>query len=565
MMNQPNSRSRTLGLVAITTLIGLVLGTLPGLGQVTQRSGQRNDALDQLIQERTPTSIVQPAGVALEATIDPARYFVGPSDVIAVNIWMSPSVNAMLTVTPEGTLIIPGVGEVKVSDMSLADAKVRILAEVHRKYSVAVTTVTLIRPRPIIVTVTGSIVVPGLYTLSSIDRATRAIEEANRIPQTQQTLQQVEELKQLIGLMSSRSIVIKHKDGTQGRVDITKFLATKEDRWNPYLREGDVVVVPRMDQVKNVFGIYGEVNAPGRYEYVEGDSVLDAVAIGQGFTRLAMKDSAEFSRLSLDGSVMSKRVVDLGEIAAGRQPNFPLQPGDRIVVKPKADLREDYRATVVGEVLYPGTYPLTKDRTRLSEIIRQAGGFTETAALKMAYIRRAPDPTNNLGAELLMSMRGNPNIEDTADILIETRLRLQRGIVTCDFEKLFAGKDSTQDIVLRSEDTIVVPTLRHTIYVLGQVASPGYIPYVQGQPVRYYVRKAGGYTDHSRPGDVKVIKNRTKQWLNPGETEVEDGDYIWVPKDPDRPFIYYATIASQVASVLSVIVGVALVAINVSK
>ena len=43
-------------------------------------------------------------GPALKGPVDPEKYFVGPSDVLSVNIWISPPLNFSLTVTPEGTL-----------------------------------------------------------------------------------------------------------------------------------------------------------------------------------------------------------------------------------------------------------------------------------------------------------------------------------------------------------------------------------------------------------------------------------------------------------------------------
>jgi len=164
--------------------------------------------------------------------------------------------------------------------------------------------------------VTGDVLNEGVYTLSSIDRATKAIENANE-PKRNQSPENLS--------MSTRNIMLRHKDGVQERVDYMKFLSTKEDRWNPYLREGDVIIVPRANMIKNVFGIYGEVNAPGRYEFVEGDSLHDAIQIAQGFTRLAMKDSVEFSRLNLDGTVLSSRIINVPDVLAGRSPDITLE------------------------------------------------------------------------------------------------------------------------------------------------------------------------------------------------------------------------------------------------
>jgi len=513
------------------------------------------------IQDKVNQSIVQQAGIPLESTIDPDKYFVGPSDVIAVNIWLSPPLNFSLTVTPEGTLIIPTIGEVKISDITLTQAKDKILKEARKKYISAEISVTLLKPRPIIVTVTGNVLNAGLYTLSSIDRTTKAIEEANKPTR----LQTQNDVNDVVYWMSMRNILLKHRDGTQDRVDVVKFLATKEDKWNPFLREGDVLVVPRKNPTKNVFGIYGEVNSPGRYEFVDGDSLLDAIKIGMGFTRLAKSDSIEFYRLDEMGTRLSKTIINANEIIAGRQPNIPLQPGDRIIVKAKTELREDYRVSVIGEVLNPGTYPITKNQTKLSAVIQQAGGFTEFAALKSATLNRRSVRADEIEIERLLSSRGGVSFEDSLNYFLETELRLRKEIVSIDFEKLFIDKDTTQDVILQDEDYIIIPSVKKTVYVFGQVVFPGHVQFVQGMTAEYYISKAGGFTDRARKGDLKIIKNKTKQWLDPEETVIEDGDYIWVPKYPERSFAYYMNIASQAASVMSVIIGIAVIVIQATK
>ena len=100
-----------------------------------------------------------------------------------------------------------------------------------------------------------------------------------------------------------------------------------------------------------------------------------------------------------------------------------------------------------------------------------------------------------------------------------------------DFKKLFLDKDSTQDIFLRSGDYISVPSVQRTIYVFGQVVNPGNIPFVSGMDYKYYIQKCGSYTENARSGDVMIIKKATRQWLSPSETKIEEGDYIWVPKE----------------------------------
>lgn len=167
--------------------------------------------------------------------------------------------------------------------------------------------------------------------------------------------------------------------------------------------------------------------------------------------------------------------------------------------------------------------------------------------------------------ERLVSLRGGAPIEDSAYYHLETELRIKKEIVNVDFEKLFLHKDSTQDVFLLSEDKIIIPSIRRTIYVFGQVVLTGHIPLEEGKGLEYYITKAGGYTERARKGDVKIVKEKTKQWLAPDETTIEEGDYIWVPKEHERSFAYYMSITSQAASVLSVVIGVAVIILQVSN
>jgi protein involved in polysaccharide export with SLBB domain len=506
-------------------------------------------------------SAVQGRGAALESTIDPLHYYVGPSDVFAVTVWNVPQASFVLTVTPEGSLYIPTVGEVRVSDMTLDAAKARVLAELKRKYTAGQASVTLTAARPILVTVLGTVLNPATYTLAAHNRIDRAIEEANKPVRNQEA----DAAEPVMRAMSQRHILVKHKDGTTSRADIPRFRATRDNRLNPYLREGDVVVVPRLDRSSPMTAIYGDVNAPDHFEFVQGDSVKDLVGMAFGFTATAIADSIELFRQSTDAERQDRRLLDGRAILAGEQADLALLPGDRIVVRRKRDLRTDRRVSVQGEVHFPGFYPIARQSTKLSEIIAAAGGFTDLAALGSSeVIRRSVDPSA-LQLERLESLRGGVAQEDSAYFVLETELRLRKEIVNVDFEKLFLNKDSTQDLVLRDGDYINIPALTKSVYVFGQVVSPGNIAFLPGADYRYYIQKAGGATDRAREGDVRIVKARTKQWLSPGDTEMEAGDYVWVPKDPERPFAYYLSTMSQAAAIISVAISAIVLAVQLGK
>lgn len=506
-------------------------------------------------------TVVQPRGPALESVIAPDRYYVGPSDVFSVNVWTSPPLAYQLTVTPEGSLIIPTVGEVQVAGLTLSAAREKSLGAVRRRYIRSEVTMTLVTPRPLIVAVQGQVLNPGSYVMAAYNRVDKAVEEANR-PGVGQSTYDREMVREK---MSRRRIIVRHNDGSRDIADIPKFLATMDDRQDPYLREGDIIVVPKNDFERNVFGVYGEVNSPGRFEYTDGDSVKDAIRIAYGFTPHARQDSVELTRQDSTGAIVLRRVLDARGILAGAVPDFPIRPGDRLLVHGSVDRRGDYRVQVKGEVLYPGTYPISRDRTTLSDVINSAGGFTETASLPLAEVLRQTVAGPEIELERLESLRGGVPPDDSTYYYLETDLRIKKEAVTVDFVRLFRNRDTTADIILDDGDVINVPSTKKTVYVFGQVVNPGHIGFVPGEDVWYYIGKAGGVTDRARRGDVKLVKAKTRQWLSPGGLTVDEGDYVWVPKDPERPFGYYLGIVAQSAAVVSVALTAALLVIQLRK
>jgi protein involved in polysaccharide export with SLBB domain len=520
---------------------------------------------------QTPVSNVPP----LEGPVDPDQYFVGPSDILSVNIWTYPPINFSLTVTPEGSIIIPTVGEVSITDLTLSEAKKKVASEIKKKYLMGNPSVTLLSPRQIYVNVTGAVHFSGKYLLYATDRVDNAIALANKrqkdaIPETKEVnlgkeirkdiATQFDEISQ-----TKRNIRVTRHTGEIIRADILQYYATRDGRWNPFLREGDEVFVPRIDPQKNVFGVYGGVNVQGTFELAEGDNFLNAIGLAYGFTPRAITDSILLYRYDTNSDQQVSTVYNFNQAKLDTQKNFLLVPGDRIVVKERPDIREDYHVYIEGEVRYPGTYPITKGNTKLTQVIEWAGGFTEYASLNAAQLIHVPLSITEQQFSHIRSYRGGGIPEDTAYFAIESNLSTNYQEVSVNFNDLFGKKDTTKDVVLQNGDWIRVPTNVKSVYVFGQVVLPGNVPFMKDEEYKYYIRRAGGYTDNARSGDVMIIKRASRQWLSPSETEIEDGDYIWVPKDPVRPATYYWNIIGQTASIISVAVSIVLISIQLKK
>ena len=98
---------------------------------------------------------------------------------------------------------------------------------------------------------------------------------------------------------------------------------------NGFLKRPQVTVLTREYTSKKIF-ILGEVQKPGTFPYEENMSIIQAVTLSGGFTKVASKNGTSVTRI-VDGQEKKIRVA-VDDIGQGREKNFQLQPGDIIFV-----------------------------------------------------------------------------------------------------------------------------------------------------------------------------------------------------------------------------------------
>lgn len=96
-----------------------------------------------------------------------------------------------------------------------------------------------------------------------------------------------------------------------------------------YLKNPQVTVFIKEANSKKVF-VLGEVQKPGTFPYEDGMSVIQAITLAGGFTKLAAKNSVLVTRTTDGQEQRVKLAVD--DIGAGKKENFYLQPGDIVYV-----------------------------------------------------------------------------------------------------------------------------------------------------------------------------------------------------------------------------------------
>jgi protein involved in polysaccharide export with SLBB domain len=523
--------------------------------------------------------------VPMEGPVNADRYIVGPFDLFQLGIWGPFGVSYPLTVTPEGTVIIPTVGEVAVAGVKLSEAKSRIQKKVKTKYLTDDVTFTLLKPRSIIVTLRGSVLRQGQYTVTSVDRVEKLLLLGANVESSRPNINvqpsalgtpeamkdeyvnppKIAQIEEIYDRASLRNILLMRRNGDSMKVDLLKFYATGQDEHNPFLVDGDIVLIPPRDLTRYSVGVFGAVNAPGHYEWVEGDNVNTLVQIAQGAALGADLEHVTVQRLNERGEEAALIRVNLKSIQAGSAPDLVLQRGDRITVPLLPDETGVYSVTIAGQVKKPGMYPILRHGTKLSKVLAEAGGFKSDALLSGAIILRREEQGQELFGpqlSLLRNLRSQQlTMGDSAYFYLD--LRTSRQPVVVDFVKLVHGRDTTQDVILKNEDLIFVPSNNQTVLVHGQVQNPGYLPFVPGMKVGHYIDKAGGYSEYALSGDTKVIKKATLEWTDPGDTTIEAGDQIYVPKDvvldsrqKSQTLREYLTVIASVATTVLIAIQV---------
>jgi protein involved in polysaccharide export with SLBB domain len=515
------------------------------------------------------------SAIPMEGAIDPAQYIVGPYDMFTLTFWGVPPSDFTIPVTPEGTLLIPTVGEIHVADMSLAEAKKRFAAAVEKKYKPGSISMTLVRPRALIVTLRGAVSRPGQYVASAVERVEKIILEGASEVKTPSTtfsipaltptglpvfqddyrIPKISSKTELDEQTSMRNIKLIRRNGDTLRVDIPKYYATLENRYNPFLVDGDLIVVPSTTLSTNFVSIHGAVSVAGRYEFIQGDSLLGLIRIAQGLLETADHQTAVIYRSEKTADRSQEITVDLDAILTGKSPDVPLERGDRVLIKHQMDRRRDFFVTIGGEVASPGDYPITRETTKLSQVLRAAGGASNRALLSTAIVWRknekysVPDASQ---LDYLSYLRAHQFLSvDSTYFFLD--IKVGRQPVVVNFRALLVDKDTSCDIILRHQDYIYIPSDEHSVLVQGQVANPGYIAYVPGESYRYYVKKAGNTQELADESEIRIIKGGTMSWFKPGETAIESGDRIWVPKETRKDFwAYFAIVRDIFAVVLSI-------------
>ena len=103
----------------------------------------------------------------------PKNYVLSAGDELLINVWGDSELNLKLSISPDGTILIPNVGPVSLSGLTIEAAENRIRQELGKIMATldgsqpnTFVSVGLGQIRSIKVNIVGEAVAPGTYTLS---------------------------------------------------------------------------------------------------------------------------------------------------------------------------------------------------------------------------------------------------------------------------------------------------------------------------------------------------------------------------------------------------------------
>lgn len=487
---------------------------------------------------------------ALEGKIDPQTYVLGAGDELLLTIRGQEFSTIPVTVLAEGNAIIQNIGEFSIAGLTISSAESLFARTVAPMYRDAKIRLTLLKLRKFRVYVTGFVQNTGVQLATPIDRVSSVIERAGGY------------LKK--GHAYLRKIAVNHRDGTTSMVDQYPFWFFGDNASNPVVQDGDVIHISTNNTVNNIY-IYGEVGFPGEYQFAETDSFSSLIRYGQGLLASAFLDSVEVARFDGDGTTVRRFYVNCSALAgwdAGVRPpvafkDFPLQRGDQIFVREMSKWHLSNSVALAGEVKYPGRYAIQKDTTTLSELISRARGFTDQADLEgVVFVRRSTNVELDREFERLQRMIPSEMTKSEYEYF-KAKSREHVGVMVVDFKQLFVDHNRSEDITLRDEDSIYVPSTRNYVSIIGSVNIPGRIIYNPLMRFEDYIQRAGGYGLRADASNAQVIKTRTGEIFDPHKSTkytIDPGDTIFVPEETEVSLwpviIQSIAITSQVFGIL---------------
>jgi len=429
----------------------------------------------------------------------PADYKLGPGDQLVLILTGDVELAYTLQVTREGFILIPQVGQLFVSNLTLDQLRDVLYTRLGRVYSgvrrsPGATTrfdISVANVRANQAYVVGEVAQPGAYQISSLGTVLTALYAAGGVTER----------------ANLRAVEVRRFGKVIATLDLYDYLLRGDTKSDIRLETGDVVFV-------GVHGtraqITGAVRRPAIYELKAGGSLASLIEDAGGF-----RADAQLKRLSVFRLLPAaergpgsppRAVIDIALSPRVAQPGVTvpalgLEDGDSVVVDAVRDLAGQYYVSIVGVVNKPGVYPWREGMT-LRDLVLLARGPAVGAYLKEAEIARMPDDRSE--GQLATTVRAPMD----STYLFE-RDSLGRYVGPPGLAYPARG---APEMKLRPYDNVLILKepdfdLQRMVAMTGQVRFPGvYSLRSKDERLAEIVDRAGGLTPQAYPDGIRFVR-----------------------------------------------------------
>jgi len=400
----------------------------------------------------------------------PTNYVVGPGDVLKIFYYNFAEASYELEVNRDGFIQIqPRVGNVYVAGHTIEEIR-KILIDKFTKFNVpgligvngqpprTKLMVTLGELRTVQVLVTGEVINPGTYELSSLSSAFNALYLAGGPNE--------------IG--SFRDVKVVRNGKVISHLDIYDFLTKGTKDGDVRVQDNDNIQVGYYYKRVEMAGL---IKRPGLYELLPNEKLSDAINYAGGFDDKAYRGRLKVERITS----MERKMFDVSE---DQYASFEMATGDLITVETVLDRFENI-VTVEGAVMRPGNYSLDNSPS-LKKLVDNAQGLREDAFIGRINVLRTRQ-----------------------DLTIEN--------ISLNYANIVNG--TTPDLMLTRLDQVIIPSkfaMAETAFIsvegevnnLGITENEGKFPYTSNTTLEDALLKAGGFKESAYTSEVEVVRRK---------------------------------------------------------
>ena len=294
------------------------------------------------------------------------------------------------------------------------------------------------------------------------------------------------------------------------------------------IQNNDVLFIPTKQEMmeEQTITIHGEVQYPGIYKYADNETLEDFVLQAGGLKQTASTVKVDVSRrivnpkaLTTDSVIARTYTFALkdGFVIDGT-PGFKLMPFDEVYVRKSPGYYKQQNVVVEGEVMFSGTYTLSKKNQRLSDLIKSAGGVNDRGYIAGARLERNVNDSERARMEAVLKKAKEEAEQMEIEAAKENKkldLKDSEKIkkfevpefysVGIELDKALANPGCDADIVLREGDKIIVPQYNGTVKINGAVMYPNTVGFQKGKKAKYYINQAGGFSQKAKKSQTYIV------------------------------------------------------------